>query len=167
MLAARGVSLRTACNADAAFERALFETARPDEALFSAWPAADSARFLDEQFRCQTVHYAGVHPDADRMIALAGGEAIGRLILDAAAGNWCIVDIALLPQWRGRGIGACLLQAVQHQARRSGASAVKLTVEMGNPARRLYERLGFIATADEPPHVGMTWRPSADQLKIA
>jgi ribosomal protein S18 acetylase RimI-like enzyme len=48
-------------------------------------------------------------------------------------------------EWRGRGIGGALLTALCDAARREGAPALSLSVELDNPARRLYERLGFEA----------------------
>jgi len=98
---------------------------------------------------------------------LKDGQPIGRTILDRAGAHWCLVDIALMPAWRGRGLGTALLAAVLAEAAR-GASAVYLSVDPRNPARRLYQRLGFIA-ADEEPNaatIGMTWRPPP-QLKTA
>ncbi|HVZ52489.1 MAG TPA: GNAT family N-acetyltransferase [Pseudolabrys sp.] len=166
-LVCAGHSLRRADDGDLPFQRMLFERARPDLAVLAAWPEAVRAPFLDQQFHFQTAHYARVYPQAERLILLAGEDAIGRLILDCAAERWCLVDIALLPAWRGRGIGEALLRAIQTQAVQAGAGAVELMVESINPARRLYERLGFAAVADEPPHVAMTWSAPIAQLKIA
>jgi ribosomal protein S18 acetylase RimI-like enzyme len=145
----------------------LFETARTDLALLAAWPETVRTPFLDQQFRFQTVHYARAYPRAERLIVLAGAQAIGRLILDRGAEHWCLIDIALLPAWRGRGIGRAVLRGLQAQAVESGAASVDLTVESINAARRLYQRLGFVALAEEPPHVSMTWRASPAQLKTA
>ena len=170
--ASQGIALRPATDADLAFQRVLFETARPDAALLAAWPEAARAPFLDQQFHFQTTHYARTHAEADRFIVVAKGRPIGRLIVDRAAAEWCIVDIALLPDWRGTGLGTVLLQKVQSAAAQARASCIQLTVEMHNPARRLYERLGFVAVEETIPNVIMTWPArSVDdksaQLKIA
>lgn len=168
ILAARGLALRAACAEDAAFERILFETARPDGALLAAaLPQAARKSLIDQQFRFQTVHYARAHPDALRLIVLAGNAAVGRLILDRGAEGWCVVDIALLPDARGNGFGTALLQGVLDAARRAGAPRVSLTVAHDNPARRLYERLGFVPTDESPSGAAMEWRSSGHQLKTA
>jgi ribosomal protein S18 acetylase RimI-like enzyme len=164
--ASRGLALRTATDADLAFQRILFETARPDAALFTAWPDAMRVPFLDQQFHFQTIHYSRVYPDADRLIVCAHDEPIGRLIVDRAADAWCIVDIALLPAWRGRGIGAQLLRMVQAAAA-SRARTMHLTVNAGNAAQHLYVRLGFVVTDEAPPNIAMAWRPPRAQLKTA
>lgn len=165
-LAFQNFALRAATDADHAFQRALFESARTDAALLAAWPDAIRAPFLDQQFAFQTVHYSRAYAQADWLIVLARGEPIGRLIVDRAADEWCIVDIALLPAWRGRGIGASLLRMVQTAAA-AATCTMRLTVDATNTAQRLYKRLGFIVTEELPPNLAMTWRPARDQLKTA
>lgn len=156
--ASAGYALRSATEADAAFERILFETARPDAVFLDAWPEEMRKPFLDQQFQFQSVHYRRSYPYALRRIVLAGEEPIGRLILDRGTQEWCVVDIALLPAWRGRGLGGALLRAIQAAAAEAGAP-VTLMVDMGNPAQRLYARLGFVTTEEAPPDVAMVWRP--------
>jgi ribosomal protein S18 acetylase RimI-like enzyme len=51
--------------------------------------------------------------------------------------------IAVVPSKRGRGIGEQLLAALLERAREAGHDAISLSVEPGNPARKLYERHGF------------------------
>jgi ribosomal protein S18 acetylase RimI-like enzyme len=53
------------------------------------------------------------------------------------------VAVAVAPGSRGRGVGTALLQALADRARREGLSALSLSVEEGNQAVRLYERIGF------------------------
>ena len=53
------------------------------------------------------------------------------------------VSIGVVARHRGRGIGTRLLEALHTAARDAGVSALSLSVEDGNPARRLYERLGY------------------------
>jgi GNAT superfamily N-acetyltransferase len=156
-LALPGYGLRAATAADAAFERILFETARQDAACFAAWPAEMRKPFLDQQFHFQTTHYARSYPHAFRGIIEGRRERIGRIIVDRAAGEWRVVDVALLPLWRGHGVGGALLRAIQAEAAQVGA-AVALTVDMHNRARRLYERLGFHVTEDSMPNIAMAWR---------
>lgn len=63
---------------------------------------------------------------------------------DPGWGEWFIDNLAVLPEWRNRGIGSRLLAAAEEQARRQGLRACSLDVEVDNPsALRLYERRGF------------------------
>jgi len=52
-------------------------------------------------------------------------------------------DIAVIPEARGKGAGAALLEAVKNKARETGCCKVTLEVREDNAARRLYERSGF------------------------
>ena len=53
------------------------------------------------------------------------------------------LTIAVLPESRGKGVGAQLLVQLMELAR-ARYLAVSLSVSAENPARRLYERLGFL-----------------------
>jgi ribosomal protein S18 acetylase RimI-like enzyme len=157
-LTARGLRLLPARDADAPFLRSLFETARPDAAILAAWPDEIRRPFLDQQFRFQTTHYTRVYPEADRLLITVDGTPIGRIILSREAEAWCLVDIALVPARRGQGFGTLLMQSIQAAARRARTRCVRLTVDMHNPARRLYERLGFRVEEESIPAVAMSWR---------
>lgn len=54
------------------------------------------------------------------------------------------VSIGVRAGSRGRGLGTLLLEALIAEARQRGLPALSLSVELENPAARLYERLGFI-----------------------
>lgn len=153
----QGVTVRAAGPGDRPFFRALFATARVDAPILAQWPAAQREPFLDSQFLFQERHYGMVHAGADYLAIERHGELAGRLILDRAAKDWCIVDIALAPALRGSGLGALLLKEVQAAAKEQGAERIVLHVEIGNRARALYERLGFVETDDVGTHIAMEW----------
>ncbi|MGY2129133.1 GNAT family N-acetyltransferase [Blastococcus sp. SYSU DS0617] len=54
------------------------------------------------------------------------------------------LSVCILPGYRGAGLGAALVGAAVAEARRRSLLALSLSVEEGNPARRLYERFGFV-----------------------
>jgi ribosomal protein S18 acetylase RimI-like enzyme len=89
---------------------------------------------------------------------LQEGEAIGRLYLAEWGSEIRIVDISLVPENRGRGLGEALLRDVQADAASRG-KAVSIHVEKFNPARRLYDRLGFAVIEDKGIYDLMMWRP--------
>ena len=65
-----------------------------------------------------------------------------------------VLDVALLPEWCGRGIGTSLLDDVITEADAEGFS-VTLHVEVWNPAVRLYARLGFHEAGRNDVHILM------------
>lgn len=69
-------------------------------------------------------------------------EPAGRLYVSRWPDRIHIVDIALLPEFRGRGVGTQLIRELFEEADASGR-AVGIFVEANNPARALYDRLGF------------------------
>ena len=72
--------------------------------------------------------------------------------------NCRLIDIALMPQVRGRGFGTALLTDLMSFAAASG-KPVTLSVLPDNPARRLYVRLGFATTQTSDTRVRMVWQP--------
>lgn len=133
---------------DFGFVEALYFSTREEELALSDWPAEQKHAFLTQQHNAQHHHYATYYPNAERLILERNGTAIGRLYVDAWAQELRIVDISLMPAARGRGIGEAILRDVIEWAANAG-KGVSIHVEKFNPARRLYQRLGFVVTEDK------------------
>lgn len=145
---------------DAPFLAGLYLSVRWEELAASGWPDEAKRAFLLDQFRLQTVHYAKAYYDAEFSIVEENGEPVGRLYLFRGERDLRIVDISLLPQARGRGLGTALIQAVFEEARGAGKT-VSIHVETFNPARNLYRRLGFKDIEARGPYWLMEWSPAA------
>lgn len=89
-------------------------------------------------------------------IVESDGVGIGYLCLVRRADIDLLDEIALLREWRGRGIGSSLVRDAMASAASRGV-AIHLSVLFNNPARNLYDRMGFRATAVEHPRVKMEW----------
>jgi predicted GNAT family acetyltransferase len=76
------------------------------------------------------------------------------------------MDIALLPDFRGAGLGTALLAGLFAEATAAGKT-VTIHVEGFNPARRLYERLGFRQIGEHGVYHLMEWTPGEAQAKTA
>lgn len=83
-----------------------------------------------------------------RQIILYEGEKAGSLGVEWQEGALYIYYIAIVVEYQGRGIGTAIIEELIHQAGERGLP-VTLSVLKGNPAKVLYERLGFVVTKEE------------------
>lgn len=154
-----GVTLRPCGEADLPFLYRVYAASRAAEmALLPDWSVAQQEAFLHFQFEAQHRHYREHYPDARYDLILAGDEAIGRLYVARMRHEIRLMDIALLPAYRGRGVGSTLIEDLLREAAGS-RRFVSLHVEAANPARRLYQRLGFVDYADVGFYKLMHWLP--------
>jgi ribosomal protein S18 acetylase RimI-like enzyme len=150
-----GIALRPAGDGDLDVLRRIYGESRDREmALLPHWSADDRDSFLRQQFDAQHRHYHAHYPGARYELILRDGEPVGRLYVCALAEEVRLMDIALLAAQRGRGIGTALVQRVLEEARSAG-KPITLHVEADNPARRLYERLGFRVVGSEGVYLRM------------
>jgi ribosomal protein S18 acetylase RimI-like enzyme len=154
------VTLRPAVAEDEGFLFELYASTRREEMEEWGFGEAQRAAFLTMQFRAQRQGYAAQFPGAEDRIVVVDGKAVGRLLVSRAEDAIRLVDVALLPELQGRGIGRGLVEAVQAQASRLG-KPVRLHVLQSSRAARLYERLGFKTAAQHPPYTEMEWRADA------
>jgi GNAT superfamily N-acetyltransferase len=153
-----GTALRPVEEADQPFLMALFAACRPELAAL-ALPAAQRTALLDMQFRAQHAAYTR-YPGIAFQLILHDGVPAGRLTVQRSPGRYAVVDIALLPEWRGRGIGAAVLAAFLREAH-AVRQTVHLQVAAGNPAHRLYRQLGFQVLEDNGGFMHMALPPPA------
>jgi ribosomal protein S18 acetylase RimI-like enzyme len=152
------VALRPAVPEDRPFLFAVYAGTRQEELAVLPWDAAQKDAFLQMQFHAQDTYYRQVYPDAAYLVILHGGEPAGRLYVHRAERELRIIDIALLPEFRGRGLGTGLLRDLlaEGAARRV---PVSIYVEQFNPAQRLYRRLGFVTAGQTGIYLLMEWHP--------
>ena len=153
------LTTRAATPVDDAFLRDLYASVRAPELAAVPWSDAEKRAFCDMQFTLQDRHYREHFPHAHRHVVLEAASAVGRIYVDPAGDEIRILDIALVPAARGRGIGTRLLRNILDEADRT-RRRVSLVTEPGNPARRLYARLGFIDRDAGPLHVEMVRSPA-------
>jgi GNAT superfamily N-acetyltransferase len=124
------------------------EHAGPLAELFAALREAGDERWFHP--------HALTAEEASRLCSHTGGDVYAVLLEDGRAVAYGLLrgwdegfdvpslGIAVHPERRGRGLARALMGRLHEEARRRGASRVRLTLHAGNePARRLYEELGY------------------------
>jgi len=152
------IALRAATDADYDFMRRLYESTRAEEMTRFPFDEAQKKVFLDQQFAAQFEHYGIHYPTCERNIIEKDRQAIGRLWIDEWRDQIRIVDIALVPECRGSGIGSRLVHEVLDRGAAAG-KPVTIHVEAFNPALRLYQRLGFEKVDTNGVYLLMRWTP--------
>lgn len=112
--------------------------------------------FVLMQFTAQDTEYRRHNPQGAFDVVEVDGRPVGRLIVDRRPGDIRIVDISLVPEARGAGIGSELIGDLVEEARASGR-IVSIHVEVHNRAAELYERLGFEVAEDLGVYRRMEW----------
>jgi GNAT superfamily N-acetyltransferase len=142
---------------DLALLYALYSTTRDRELSVVDWSQEQKTAFLTMQFNAQHQWYTTQYPGVQFFILSVGEEPIGRLYLHEWKGMMNIMDIALFPQWRNRGLGGRLIQEVIQDSTERGLTPY-LHVEFFNPAKHLYDRLGFVETNFDGVNYRMEYR---------
>ncbi|ACR31638.1 GNAT family N-acetyltransferase [Burkholderia glumae] len=144
------LTLRAATQADLSWLCEVFTSTRREEFMRTGWEPERVEAFLREQFQLQHQYYHDHYRQGCFDVVSFRGTAVGRLYhawRPRQLGDEVrVIDIALLPAWRGRGIGTRLMHAVIAEAVQQGLP-VSLNVEADNPVQRLYRRLGFVKVA--------------------
>ena len=152
-------TLRPVTDADRAFLIELYGNTREDELAQVEWTPGAREAFVEQQFSAQDAHYRANYPGATLDVIEVDGAPAGRLYVHRGPRDIRIMDIALAPEFRGRGIGTALLQQLMAEADEGGRK-LSIHVEMNNPARSLYERLGFRPAGEHGIYVLMERPPS-------
>jgi GNAT superfamily N-acetyltransferase len=142
----------------------LYSSTRSHEIAPLGWPAAQQQVFLRMQFNAQQQWYQTVYAAAEHQIIELAGQPIGRMIVLREQGGWHLVDISLLSEHRGHGIGGGLMRSLIHECATAGV-ILKLQVLKLNPALRLYQRLGFTITGEDQMYMQMQLDPQAVSSK--
>jgi len=156
------VSLRSARPEDEDFLRSVYSSTRAEELAVTGWDEATKAAFLAQQFRAQHDYYVANYEGAAFDVILVEGEPAGRLYTIRWSETLRVIDISLLPEQRGRGIGESLMRSVMDEAAATGAT-VTIHVEHQNRAMSLYRRLGFAPIEERGVYVLMEWRPGSTE----
>jgi GNAT superfamily N-acetyltransferase len=143
------ISLRAATDVDAAFALHVTEACM---------------RVYAEQTWGRWDGRADLNIASDKIIQLTGSD-IGLIGIDCRPDFWFLDKLYLLPAFQRRGIGGYLLRRLIEDAK-SAQVGLRLTVLEVNPARRFYERHGFVLTHTISPRHYMEWRGAPSRASI-
>jgi ribosomal protein S18 acetylase RimI-like enzyme len=153
-----GITLRPVSSSDRDFLLQVYASTREEELRLVDWSADQKAAFVRMQFEAQDAYYREHYHPATFDVVEVDGEAVGRLYVVRWEDEIRIIDIALLPEHRGRGVGTSVIQALLDEAAAFG-KRLSIHVEKHNPARRLYERLGFAEAGEHGLYLLMEVTP--------
>ena len=151
--------LRPVEDGDREFLVELYASTREEELAQVEWAPGAKRAFVEQQFSAQDTHYRANYPGATLDLIEVDGKPAGRLYVHRGPRDIRIMDIALAPGFRGCGIGTALLRELMAEADESGRK-LSIHVEMNNPARSLYDRLGFRPGGEHGVYVLMERPPS-------
>jgi ribosomal protein S18 acetylase RimI-like enzyme len=149
--------LRPEVEADAPFRLALFRASRGQDWDRIPLPADMLSKIMEQQFHAQTQGYRAAYPQARLEIVTVDAAPVGRLATDRGADGLHLIDIALLPERRGQGIGGALLRTLIDEAAATGTSVTLQVARDNLAAQRLYHRQGFALTAANDIHLTLRW----------
>jgi len=133
---------------DAARLRQIFASSL-DSRLLASLDDGSRELLIGQQVNARRVGYRHQFPKAKHFVVEVNGEVVGQLIMNHADDEIRIVDIALLPDFRDRGLGTAVLRQLLIEARQRRQPLVGSVASSNVDAIRLYRRLGFVISPDD------------------
>ena len=135
-------SLRPIEPLDDDFLFALFAGSRRQELEAARWTKAEEDQFLYGQYRLQKASYERQFPRAEFRVVVLEQRPIGRYYVDFGSSEIRLIDITLLPEVRGKGIGSSFLRRLIETSIATNRP-ISLHVEEANRAFHWYLRFAF------------------------
>ncbi len=153
------VQLRPVEEKDQLFIESVYRSTRERELSLTNWAEPQRQAFIVMQSMAQAAAYQKNYPGAMFQIISFNKKDAGRLYVWENENEIRIIDITLLPSFRGKGIGTYILQELID---RSAAVHKKLSLhaEPDNPALKLYQRMGFVYISNNGRHLYMERDPA-------
>jgi len=147
--------LRPESPSDAEFLAAVFRV-NALELYGAAGPALEP--MIPLQYRSQLQAYAMAYPDARSEIVLSSDQPVGRLLTDRNDESLHVVDIAILPGWRQKGLARAALGVVQQRAAAASLAVTARVIVTNSASLALFGSLGFsISPPDGGAQVMCRW----------
>lgn len=135
----------------------VYAGARAAEMAAVPWTEQQKLSFLRSQLAVQTREYTSRYPQAEHSIVLVNGREVGRSFIVRQPDELHVLDVAVLPEERGYGVGSELVRRWQREAADAGVP-LTICVETFNSSLSFFANRGFQATEQNGFHVQMTWK---------
>ena len=152
------IQLRPVEAKDAAFIEAVYRSTREAELNLTNWSEYQKSAFISMQSTAQLTDYKTKFPGARFQVIIYNKKDAGRFYTGENETEIRLLDITLLPQFRGKGIGKHLLQRLIQRSNKV-QKKISLHVMASNPALKLYLRLGFVHIKNDGFHYYMEREP--------
>jgi ribosomal protein S18 acetylase RimI-like enzyme len=154
------VSRRSAVEEDDVFLLELFKAVRSPAFAIAPMPAAQIDLLMRIQYAAQKQSYSAQFPGSDHQLVLVDGNAAGRIWISRLPAEHRLVDIALLPAYQNRGIGALLVKEAIEEAGRAGVP-LRCSVALSNGGSlRFHQRLGFRIMSQDEVYAELSAEPA-------
>jgi GNAT superfamily N-acetyltransferase len=154
------LSARAAGSGDGDFLLRLYRSTRDDLRALPYDPAVVES-LIDLQQRVQAAGHRNSFPHAEHLILYAGAIPVARIVVDTGAAGMRLVDIAVMAEWRRKGIGTLVLRAVQQCASDRQLPLALSVAHANGDAMRLYLAAGFEPGARDDMAQQMIYRPES------
>lgn len=151
------VELKPITKDDEPFLYEVYVSTRRKEIDSWGWSVEQIQHFLEMQWCAQQTSYRQQFPEASHCIILSDDKYVGRLLTENLPEHHHLIDISILPNFQGKGVGTFLITQLQQKAKEENKSVI-LQVFQTNPARDLYERLGFQVMSADEIYLKMRWQ---------
>ncbi|MEQ1920902.1 MAG: GNAT family N-acetyltransferase [Pyrinomonadaceae bacterium] len=151
------ITLRPAADGDHEFLLDVYQISREAELSMTPWDDAQKRAFAAHQLAAQTYTYRVKYPNATHDVILWDGKPAGRLYVDRGIAQIAILDITILHEHRGQGIGTTIVRCLQKEAATTNSS-VRIYLEHSNPSQKLFRKLGFEAVPDDGIDLRFEWK---------
>ncbi len=152
------IVLRPQEKKDDSFIESVYRSTREDELKITNWPEPLRVAFITMQSTAQLTDYRTTFPNAAFQVIVYNKQDAGRLYTHESEEEIRLIDITLLPTFRGKGIGTFLLKALIKRSE-TVKKKISLHVDPVNPALELYRSAGFIYIKNEGRHYYMERMP--------
>lgn len=152
------IELRPVKESDNLFIESVYRSAREAELEKTNWTELQKESFIIMQSMAQLAEYKTKFPGALYQLITYNKQDAGRLYTWENDSEIRLIDITLLPKYRGKGIGSSLLKDLIIRSNKV-KKKISLHVEPANTALQLYTRLGFIHIKNNGHHYYMEKDP--------